>query len=226
MTWLETALSLAALSGISAGCLTFIRLRRLRSGILDCAHELARPLTALMLALDRRHPDDGTREAMAGEAERARLALGDLRALAGACPPDRDDVFDLTALASEIADSWTPIALIGGRSLRIEGERPVQVGCDRARAGQVITGLVANAIEHGSGTVRLGVSCREGRAVLEVRDDGPGSSHVTRRERWGRGRGLRIARRSARMCGGLLDVSFSRGGSSAGLSLPQAGRGQ
>ena len=45
---------------------------------------------------------------------------------------------------------------------------------DRARLAQACENLLANAIEHGGGTVELRARADAGRVRIEVRDDGPG----------------------------------------------------
>jgi signal transduction histidine kinase len=107
----------------------------------------------------------------------------------------------------------------------------VAVRADRRRLAQVLGNLLANAMEHGSGTVRLRGRWRGAAVVLEVLDEGPrtGASDVDRNGRGEpeepeqRGRGLGIAARAAEEAGGSLSVVRTPEGTSASVELPAVG---
>lgn len=101
---------------------------------------------------------------------------------------------------------------------------------DRQLLGRCVGNLVANAIEHSGATrVLVGVRRRGAGCVIEVRDNGRGidieaASGIDGR-RWdegsGRGLGLWIASRFARLLGGELDVRAQAGrGSCFRVTLP------
>lgn len=93
---------------------------------------------------------------------------------------------------------------------------------DAGRLAQVLGNLIANATEHGMGTVDVR-ACRPAGAVrIEIRNrnrppelDAAGHSRPP-----GRGRGLAIAERAARELGGRLSVESGAGETRAELELP------
>jgi two-component system sensor histidine kinase QseC len=99
---------------------------------------------------------------------------------------------------------------------------------DRLRLAQATGNLIANAIEHGGGTVLVHGCCAQpGRARIEVIDTGPGLpapvAELTRRRHRGhgvRGRGLAIAAAVAASHGGRLAAAPSRRGARLVLELP------
>jgi two-component system OmpR family sensor kinase len=116
---------------------------------------------------------------------------------------------------------------------------PAPVDADEARLRQVVTNLIGNAVAHtppGTG-VRIGVGTRDGHAVLEIADRGPGmtADHAGRvfdrfyrtdrsRNRLGganAGLGLAIARSLARAHGGDVELTTAPGaGACFRLVLP------
>jgi C4-dicarboxylate-specific signal transduction histidine kinase len=79
--------------------------------------------------------------------------------------------------------------------------------------------LVANAVEHGSGTVEVLGRRRGDRVLVEVRDEG---AFVGKGRRRGRGRGLSIASGAAEDAGGRLTLERRKDGTVAALELPTA----
>jgi signal transduction histidine kinase len=98
---------------------------------------------------------------------------------------------------------------------------------DRARLAQATSNLVANAIEHGDGTVELRAHEAGGRLFIEVADQGPGLpapvSELVRRARGGRGirgRGLAIAEEIVARHGGRLGEGRDGTGARVEIELP------
>jgi signal transduction histidine kinase len=117
--------------------------------------------------------------------------------------------------------------LRAGRSARAVGATAV-VG-DPLRIAQACANLVANAAEHGGGTVRLRVRAAGGWVRIEVADDGPGlpapvaALIAAARGRQGRrGHGLAIAAAIAGHHGGRLAAAPTRTGARLVLELPAA----
>jgi two-component system OmpR family sensor kinase len=150
----------------------------------------------------------------------------DLRTLAN------DARHDLRAL-----DPSRPVELTGPGGSGPPGPAPVQA--DEARLRQVVANLVGNAAAHTPAGTRISirVGTAEGRAVLEVSDDGPGMTaeqagrvfdrfYRTDRSRnrsagAGAGLGLAIARSLARAHGGDVELKTVFGeGACFRLTLP------
>lgn len=88
--------------------------------------------------------------------------------------PEREERFDLAALAREIVEGMRPCA--PGHRLEVSAPAPVPVRADRARIGRVITSLVDNAIRFspGGGPVLTRVQADDGVARVSVVDRGLG----------------------------------------------------
>ena len=184
------------------------------------SHELRRPLTAARLAAHGLAGANGDRRARAAAIERelarAGRLLGDLDAVRGAAAPvwpGESRPVALDELLAEVAAAWEPVAAAQGRFVRVEAGAGADtiVRGDPERLAQALGNLVANALEHGAGTVRVGVGRRADGVTLRVSDAGLGlpaslDAHVGRARagRGARGRGLAIAAEIARAHGGAL----------------------
>jgi two-component system OmpR family sensor kinase len=220
---------------------------RLRSFLADASHELRTPLTSIrgyaeLLqkdALADRQSRDRALSRIEREAARMGALVGDLAILARegeGIEPTRSRV-DLTAVAADVvADARTVDA---SRPIELQAPSEVPVAGDDARLEQMVHNLLDNALAHTPpGTpVDVGVEVRGDRAVLEVRDHGPGMSgeqagHVFDRfyrgdaERLdgGSGLGLFIVASLARTFGGRATVETAVGeGSTFRVVLPLYG---
>lgn len=195
----------------------------------SAAHELRGATGVLVLAVAslRREPG-GVRRSLALESELARMRAGlaDLDAarqgrprVPGAGPLPAERVLRLAA------SGWRPAAASRGRRVRLRWEAGgAVVHADRGRLAQALGNLLANALDHGSGPVRL-TGRRRGRSlVLEVADDGPAPAGPDGSGEPDRGHGLGIAARAAQEAGGSLSVTRSEHGTTAALELPLADR--
>jgi two-component system, OmpR family, sensor kinase len=200
--------------------------RRLRQFLADASHELRTPLTSIhgFAELFRL----GTREATApatGEAggagridlpvimrrieqetERMQALVEDLLLLAR-LDRTREPASDPVDLAVLAADACTDaVAVDRGRKVTLSAPGPVVVRGDRDHLRQAIGNLVSNAIQHTPAGTPVDVAARTDgdRAVVEVRDHGPGlgeeaARHVFDRfwradsARVGQGAGLGLA---------------------------------
>jgi two-component system OmpR family sensor kinase len=228
---------------------------RMRTFVSDVSHELRTPLFVIkgstdlhrMGALAGRADVDAAMRRIESEATRLTTLTEDLLLLA-----ELDDApeaqldrapMDLRTLATDARhdlhalDATRPVELTGPDGTGPPGPAPVDA--DEARLRQVITNLVGNAVAHTPpGTaVRIGVGTRDGHAVLEIADRGPGmtAEHASRvfdrfyrtdrsRNRSGgahAGLGLAIARSLARAHGGDIELETSPGaGACFRLTLP------
>jgi signal transduction histidine kinase len=188
---------------LAAIVLALIWDRRRRGELLARArHEIAGPLQAAGLALEtaRRERPSPRLAAIDLELRRAALALDDLSG------PRREAVsrVDVGCLLAEQALAWQPVARARGRTLRVAATSGLLVHADRVRLAQAVGNLLANAIEHGAGTIELRATADGDAVRIAVRDEGPGVPRTLRRPRAGRGRGLAIAADAVATAGGRL----------------------
>ena len=224
---------LVAAAAVTAAVLAWRELRRGRELVARACHELRGPLTAAHLAL---HASDGPGARLAAidlELKRAGLALDDLAAArSGRQAADRTEIVDVGELLAYQAATWEAIAPVFGCELRIGAVAPdVLVRADRVRLAQAVGNLVANALEHGAGTIEVGARAAAGCVRIEVSDEGGGLpapvADLARRPRGGRGRrgrGLAIATEIVGRHGGRIVSAPSAGGARLAIEMPACPR--
>jgi signal transduction histidine kinase len=201
---LAAMLAAAGCAGWALAAVLALALRRRLSLVADAEHELRGAAAAIGLAVERvsRHG------ATIGFASLIRLQLDRMGAgledLAAARAPRRAD---RSACAGD-ADM------------------------DAGRLAQVLGNLIANATEHGVGSVDVRTSRPAGAVRIEIRNRNRPKEleEASTARAGGRGRGLAIAERAARDLGGRLSVESRGGETRAELELPapaedEAGRG-
>jgi two-component system, OmpR family, sensor kinase len=157
-----------------------------RDFVADASHELRTPLTSILanlelleanLAARDADPDDEEMVASAlGSSRRMRRLVSDLlllaRADAGRGGARR--ACDLAAIATEAMAEVRPVA--DGYALALDARMPVVVDGNADDLHRLVLNLLENAVRHTPrGTsVTTSVATRDGEAVLEVADDGPG----------------------------------------------------
>lgn len=163
---------------------------RMRRFVADASHELRTPLAAIrgygelyrMGALTERDQVDDTMRRIEQSATRMGGLVADLLALARLDEHRqlRSDTVDLAVLA---ADSISDLhALDPERTVRLQGLgdgdglHTCTVIGDERMLRQVMSNLVGNVVAHtpAASPVELALGLRDGSAVLEVRDHGPG----------------------------------------------------
>jgi two-component system, OmpR family, sensor kinase len=216
-------------------------LARERAFVAHASHELRTPLallrTELELALRRPRPPGELVAAIGSardEVDRLERLAEDLLLLAqageGELPLHREPV-DLAPLLEEVGSRFAGVAAADGRVLEIGADAGF-VEADRRQLYQVLTNLVANALDHGAGTVRV-ESRRVGDDIhVVVSDEGPGfgaemlphaADRFTRSQRsTGAGLGLAIVAAVAEAHGGRYGVRDLEPGAEAWISLPAA----
>ena len=186
-------------------------------------HEVRGPLCTAQLALEGLEPSARV-DAIGLELQRAALALDDLAGRS------RETVapFDLGRLLSEAAHAWRPLAEARGVALAVEPGVARVLG-DRLRLAQACANLVANAVEHGGGSVHVRSAVVARHVRVEVRDGGPGLPApvpelvaAARGRRSLRGHGLAIAAAVAERHGGRLTSLPAERGAHLVLELPAA----
>ncbi len=238
----EVAQLADAFDGMRARLAVLDRARR--EFIANASHELRTPLFSLggfVELLGDEDMDPETRldflAEMRGQIERlTRLAtdLLDLSRLDAGQLEVEIGPFDLAAGARLVADEFRAVAEREEHRLRLETAERVDTLGDELRVQQIGRVLVENAIRHTPpGTlVKVVAERRDGRAVLEVRDDGPGipaedQKHLFQRfyraaggKASGSGLGLAIAFELAARMDGTIEVASRPGETVFTLSLP------
>ncbi|HLU75818.1 MAG TPA: HAMP domain-containing sensor histidine kinase [Nonomuraea sp.] len=221
----------------------------MRRFMADASHELRTPLTSirgfaeLFRLSEERDLDEAMRllDRIEGQAARMGLLVEDMLLLARldqrrGLARRPVDLLSLAATAVLDAQTLAPDRRI--ELVRLGGDGPVTVTGDESRLAQVIGNLVSNALTHTPpGTpFRIGAGVRDGQAVLEVSDEGPGfGPEVAERvfERFyradparssgGSGLGLAIAATLAEAHGGTITATATPGqGATFTLTLPLA----
>ena len=218
----------------------------------DASHELRTPLTILRGELEAAsgQPEVGPdlRETIGSaleETERLSRIVESLMAIsrldAGKAGMERD-ILDLAELAASTTEQIRLLAVDKDVALQCESEERVAVEGDRARLKQVIVNLVDNAIKYtpAGGLVGVKVRASNGRAMLEVNDNGVGIPaealpHIFERfyrvdkarsrQMGGAGLGLSIIKAIVTAHGGQVRVESVEGGGSRFLvELPVAAK--
>jgi len=233
----------AALATVAVQRVTLLRRMAL---VAQAAHELRGPLGAALLGLHLSAAGAGVELAL----RRAALALADLDAAPhGRRAPALLAPLPVRALLAETAASFAPVAHGLGVRLELDPFPPrAWVHGDRLRLAQALGNLVANALEHGAGPVRIRALATPARIRIEVLDAGAGfatgdcgaavgDGGVVGREASGdgtlevvraaaphtgrHGHGLAVAARVAAAHGGWLVAGSGQGGHRVVLDLPR-----
>jgi signal transduction histidine kinase len=171
------------------------------------------------------------------ELGRASLALDDLARAPHGRRHDgcARELVDIEELLAHSVEAWRAAAESRGGELRLscDGRVPTVLG-ERLRLAQATGNLLANAIEHGGGTVEVRARTLGGAVRIELADEGPGLSRplseLTRSGRRGRdraranarGHGLAIVSAIAEAHGGRLAAAPCERGARLVLELPLA----
>jgi two-component system, OmpR family, sensor kinase len=184
-----------------------------RRRLAHVAHELRGALTAVELGLSKLERDagsDGARtvSAVRAQLERAAFALDELDAARGESPSRASARFgaatSVEALLRERVEAWARVAP-DGRGVCLCCATPLERVAARSLV-PALDNLIANALEHGAGTVTVRAAQDSRHLTITVADEGPGmpAGLRVRRPKPGRGLGLDIARRATLACGGRL----------------------
>ncbi len=203
------------------------RRRRRRELLNRALHELRRPLQALVLQASASATPASGRDQLAQALEALAGIDREING-AGAAPPRA--IADGRALAADAVRRWRGPASLEGRTLelawRANGSRLI---CDEAAIARALDNLIANALEHGRGPIRIEGAERAGRLRLTVADgtaagDEPEAptdrGRIARRAGGRRGHGLRIVAEVAAAHGGRFAACAHAEGASAVLELP------
>jgi signal transduction histidine kinase len=156
-----------------------------RDFIADAAHELRSPLTALRLQaqlLERASDETARGEAhsrLSAAIERATHLVQQLLTLARSEPQQqvlRREPLDLGAAAADAIKDSHPLAMAKEIDLSLEAEPGVTVRAERDGLHALLRNLVDNALRYtpAGGRVQVHTRGSADRAIVEVRDTGPG----------------------------------------------------
>lgn len=140
----------------------------------------------------------------------------------------------LAELVEEVVTGMRPFVPLG-RSLTVRATAATVIG-DHDSLARAIRNLVDNAIKYGEGSIEVGLATSDGRAVVTVRDHGPGVAPAQRdrifdrfhrapesRAQPGSGLGLAIVAQSAARHDGRVEVvAAPDGGALFRLELPMS----
>ena len=216
----------------------------------DVSHELRSPLARMSVAmgLARQNPERAPEvlERIEGEGARLNAIVGDLlslsRAEAGAA--EADVYFDIAALLEVIcADArfeaeprQVGVELSIDEALGDAANAPLVAGAPEL-IRRALENVIRNALRFSptGGTVKVDSGLRNGRIIVEVRDQGPGVDAALRASMFdpfvkgaedssGAGLGLAIARRALAAHGGQVEaIAPEDGGLLVRITLPPAG---
>lgn len=209
---------------------SFEQLRRFTS---DASHELRTPLTVIRsvgeVALRERHDEAAYRDiigTMLEESDRLTQLVQSLLTLARADSGRivlRQEPFDLAKVAAEAVNHLRVLAEEKSQQIDVSASAPLTVRGDQAVLRQAVVNILDNAIKYspGDGTIRVEVRRRDGEAVLEIVDSGPGIPPEHREKVFDRfyrvdasrsragggfGLGLAIARWAVEANGGRIEI--------------------
>ncbi|MDH4011446.1 MAG: HAMP domain-containing histidine kinase, partial [Desulfobacterales bacterium] len=219
----------------------------------NIAHDLKTPLNRLRNRVEEalREPADevGYRDALELTIEEADGLIKTFNALlsiarleAGAAGDDRDSL-DLSALVSDVAELYEPVAEERGIALKADMAGFIPVRGNRQLLGQALANLIDNALKYGAARAAQGnghaaevvvrTSRHDGFAEITVSDRGPGVPASERervldrfvrlevsRSEPGSGLGLSLVAAVARLHGGTLRLEHNAPGLRVILSLP------
>jgi len=209
---------------VAALAVVVILLRRRLELVALAEHELRGPTAALALAVEAASP--GTRrELVVAQLDRVRLGLADLEAArTGRRTAARPSFVSLERVVGRAAAGWRPAASRAGGHLDFDwAAGRVGVQADPRRLSQALGNVLANAVEHGRGSVVVRGLRSPAGVRIEVEDEGPGfGAAEAPNRRAGRGRGLKIAAQAVEEAGGRLSVSSGDAGAVVAVELPVA----
>lgn len=219
--------------------------RNLEGVTVDVAHDLKTPISNIAGRLQLIERDAGNPQAIEEHASVANehieallrtldalLRLGQIEAGARREAFER---FDLSALASELAESFEPLFEVDDKTFEAHISPSVTVLGDRNLVAQLITNLLENALEHARDGARvwLKLTLRNNGVELLVGDDGPGIpanraqdifDRFVRmdpgRTKAGNGLGLSLVKSIAGLHGGTAEVVATEPGLVVAITFP------
>lgn len=185
-----------------------------RESVADLSHRLRTPLTSLRLQAEKiGDPED--RDEVITQVDRIEQAIDHLIVAARAGSRGGAGTCVLDEVVRDRAGFWRVLADEQARHLSLDTDAGgVQLDLPKTALEALIDALVGNVFDHTAEGVGFSMTTGEDRAGpwLEISDDGPGfaDASVLQRGRSGGGStglGLDIARRTAELTGGGIEIS-------------------
>ena len=212
-----------------------------RRFVADAAHELRSPLTAMSLQAERLAEVEMSAQAHERLAslqrgiERGRKLLDQLLALAKAQSTADlpQSPLSVQGIYRQVLEDLLPLAESKHIDIGVEGDQDAKVFMGELDLISVVKNLVDNAIRYtpDGGRVDLSVSVRNGCAVLQIQDSGPGISTDERTrvfdpfyrtlgsDQVGSGLGLSIVKAIADRIGAEVQLAYTDEEKQSGLSV-------
>jgi signal transduction histidine kinase len=216
----------------------------------DVAHDLRTPLSRLRTRLERAlvNPSGADPSAGASQSEAIRGAIDEadrllatfnallkIAELESGTRLDQTAPLDLAEVARSAADLYEPVTEEKGFALSVMAEPGVRIIGDWHLLSQALANLLDNALKYaGGGQIELRVFSKNGQAILEVADQGPGIPEADRqsvldrfvrlepsRTTPGNGLGLSLVRAIARRHDGSVMLEDNRPGLRVRLQFPR-----
>jgi two-component system osmolarity sensor histidine kinase EnvZ len=185
------------------------------------SHDLRTPLSRMRLALEMSGAEAGAADAIATDVDEIDAIIGQFLDFARGVN-EQKSTQDLGALIDEVAEHYTRL----GKKILIAKNAAEPFRFARMAVRRAVSNLIDNALRYGREPIELELLKRDGMAVIEVRDRGPGipAGEAERLKRpftrlddarggpAGAGLGLAIVERVARAHGGALELAPREGG--------------
>jgi len=215
--------------------------RRQREFVADASHELQSPLTAIRAQVEvaLAHPDSARWEVLAADVledcDQTERLVRDLLFLARAEELGTSRSLEPLDLDDVVLEEAARARSTSGIDIDTSRVSAAPVRGNREELRRLVRNLVENGVRHATGSMRLDVSLVDGRARLDVVDDGPGVPTEERerifdrfhradgaraRDSGGTGLGLAIARAIAERHGGQVRLDDSDRGAHFVVDLP------
>ena len=179
------------------------------------SHDLRTPLSRLRLALEMSGAERHATDAMTADIEEMDAIIGQFLDFARGADEKKEE-HDLAVLIAELAEHYARI----GKDVRFTPREVKPFRFARMAVRRAISNLVDNALRYAGEPVEIDLLERDGAALVEVRDQGPGvpAGEVERLKRpftrlddsrsgtGGSGLGLAIVERTAQAHGGTLEL--------------------
>src|SRR4051812_17164024 len=185
------------------------------------SHDLRTPLSRLRLALEMSGAEPHTVEAMSADIEEMDAIIGQFLDFARGAD-EKKQPHDLAGLLAELVEHYARI----GKEVRCAPHELKPFPFARMAVRRAVANLVDNALRHAGEPVEIALLSADGKAIVEVRDQGPGipPGEAERLKRpftrlddsrsgsGGSGLGLAIVERMARAHDGKLELLPREGG--------------